>query len=194
LAGNDNMQIVNATTPAQYFHLLRRQVLRSLRKPLIVFTHKTLLRHASCVSSLDDLMHGSFQEILDDSSVSKDNVTRILLSTGKVYYDLLQEKTKSGESKIALVRIEELYPFHEEKLKKIIESYTKAQEIYWVQEEPVNMGAWSYIHPLLLELFGAKLRLRVSARKKSAAPAVGSGSIHLKEQEELIKKAFNFHE
>lgn len=189
LAGNANIQIVSPSTPAQYFHVLRRQVLRPFRKPLIVFTPKGLLRHPLCVSSLDDLSFGTFQEILDEEHPFE-SVRRILLCSGRIYYDLLKEREKRKEN-VAIIRIEQLYPFHNDKLIEILKKYSSVKEFYWVQEEPRNMGAWSALAPILMELLPKGSSFLYAGRARSGSPAVGSHVQHQKEHEQIMDMAFS---
>lgn len=187
LSAAANMQVVNPTTPAQYFHLLRRQIIRKIRKPLIVFTPKGLLRHPRCVSPLQELTSGFFQEFLAEENPQ---ATRVLLCSGRIYYDLLQQKEKRGRKDIALVRIEQLYPLIPEELKKLLSMYPQAKEFFWVQDEPRNMGAWSYMYPILLSIIPTGCELTRISRKRAASPASGSHIIHIKEHEEIMNKAF----
>jgi 2-oxoglutarate dehydrogenase E1 component len=184
LCAEDNMQAVNCTTPANFFHLLRRQLKREFRKPLIVFTPKSLLRHPKCTSALEEFSNGSFNEVIDDV-LKKEDVTRIAVCSGKVYYDLLAQRNEEGINEVALVRLEQLYPFPKDKLENIISSYPNSDEVVWVQEEPENMGAWDFIQRMW------KGRdIKCIARKESASPATGSHRQHEKEQRELIRKVF----
>lgn len=185
LCGNDNMQVVYPTTPAQLFHLFRRQVLRPLRKPLIVFTPKGLLRHPDCVSPLDDFTKGGFQEILDDPYPLK-NVKRLLICSGRIYYDLMAMRVATKADDIALIRVEQLYPFNNERMQALLEKYTGFKECYWVQEEPSNMGAWDYIRPILRGLLPPHIDLKYVGRARSAASATGSHALHKKEYELLM--------
>ena len=186
LAGHGNMQIVNPTTPAQYFHLLRRQVIRSIRRPLIVLTPKGLLRHPKCLSSLDELASGTFREFLDDPHAGEE-VDRLLLCSGRIYYDLMANRK---ESRTAIVRIEQLYPIHEEKLATLLHRYSRVKKVYWVQEEPKNMGAWSYLLPILNKMLPEQATLHYVGRNISGSPATGSHAIHVREQQQLMKMAF----
>ena len=151
LCSDNNMRVANCTTPAQYFHLLRRQMhggpdRRGLRKPLIVMTPKSLLRHAKVLSSIDDLTHGVFQPVLDDASATNPNAVRkILLCSGKIYYELLAARDQRKATDTAIVRIEQLYPFPEAEFAEVLARYPTAGEIVWVQEEPRNMGAWAFV-------------------------------------------------
>ena len=189
LSSEFNMQVVHPTTPAQYFHLLRRQVKRDFRLPLVVFTPKGLLRHQGCVSSLDDLSKGHFQEILDDP-LGTPQATRLLLCSGRIYYDLVQEREKREMHHISLIRIEQLYPLHHDTFMQVLSKYSNVKEYYWVQEEPRNMGAFSYMYPILQEILPKEAILRYVGRKPSASTATGSHSLHAKEHEELMNTAF----
>ncbi|MCS6913694.1 MAG: 2-oxoglutarate dehydrogenase E1 component [Myxococcales bacterium] len=190
LCAEDNMQVVFPTTPAQYFHLLRRQVLRPWRKPLIVLSPKSLLRHPEATSSLEELSAGRFHSVLPDPLVQREAVQRIFLCTGKVYYDLLEERVRRGDVHTALVRLEQLYPLRTEELQAALRLYPAAIELCWVQEEPANMGAREFILPRLLPLLG-RLKLRVVSRPESASPATGSTRAHLLEQRALLEEAFS---
>ena len=183
--GENNIQVANCTTPANFFHLLRRQVHRDFRKPLVVFTPKSLLRHPECISPVAALSQGSFQEVIDDDVANPSEVTRIDFCTGKIYYDLIDERRKRNHNNIAFVRIEQLYPFPLEQVLDIIKRYPKATRFAWVQEEPANMGAWSFI---LRHFKGIKLLL--VARPESGSPATGSAKLHALRQEKIIDKAF----
>jgi 2-oxoglutarate dehydrogenase E1 component len=191
LAVNDNIQVVNPTTPAQYFHLLRRQVLRRWRKPLIVMTPKSLLRHPKVVSALNDLDHGGFQRILGDPTVSPEGVAGILLCSGKVYYDLLAKRDEIARGDVAILRLEQLYPLRDEQLTEALAPYPPPARVVWVQEEPANMGAWRY----LLARFGDRLAgtrpFTGVCRPASASPATGWADLHRSEQQRLLKAAFD---
>jgi 2-oxoglutarate dehydrogenase E1 component len=181
---DNNLQVVNCTTPANFFHALRRQMHRPVRKPLIVMTLKSLLRHAMCVSSLADFAVGTrFQEILDDASDPK-LVTRVLLCSGKIYYDLLERKQKANRADMAIVRLEQLYPLPEAVLQKISARYKNATSWLWVQEEPENMGAWPFVHSPL------NMPLRNISRPASATTATGFPAQHLAEQQTILDAAF----
>jgi 2-oxoglutarate dehydrogenase E1 component len=181
---DNNIQVANCTTPANFFHLLRRQVHRDFRKPLIVFTPKSLLRHPECMSPVPALTRGSFQEVIDDD-INPEEVTRVNFCNGKVYYDLVAERRKREHNNIALVRIEQLYPFPLQQLHAIMKRYPNAKTFAWVQEEPANMGAWSFI---LRHFKGVKLLL--VARPESGSPATGSPKLHVQRQAKIIDKAF----
>jgi 2-oxoglutarate dehydrogenase E1 component len=189
LAGNDNIQVVNPTTPAQLFHLLRRQVLNPIKKPLVVFTPKGLLRHPECVSQLVDFTRGSFQYVLDDPNPPK-KARKLVFCSGRIYYDLASARGKFNVDDMAIVRIEQLYPLDIEQVKEILKNYTGFSECYWVQEEPVNMGAWFFIEPILSGLLPEGQILRYIGRERSASPAVGSHAVHKKEHEVIINGLF----
>ncbi|MFH1319767.1 MAG: 2-oxoglutarate dehydrogenase E1 component [Bacteroidota bacterium] len=185
LCAEDNMQMVNCTSPANFFHVLRRQLHRDFRKPLVVFTPKSLLRHPECVSPLEDFTEGGFQEVIDDAISNPDNVNKVVFCSGKIFYELQEQKEKKGAGNIAIVRIEQLYPLPHHQLDKIISRYKNVKIWQWVQEEPENMGAWSH----LLRHF-TKVPLVLTARPASASPATGSSKAHIIEQNELFKEVF----
>lgn len=186
LAGNDSLTIITPSTAAQHYHALRRQGIAPTKKPLIIFTPKALLRFPPSLSCPDEIANGAFQEIIDDT-IDPKKVKRLLLCSGKVYYDLLENRK---DEKTAIVRIEQLYPLHREKLKEILGRYAHVTDIRWVQEEHENMGAFWYIRPHLENAFTEKQTLRYVGRKISASPAAGSGALHKKELSELLKEAF----
>ncbi len=183
LCANQNMQVVNASMPAQYFHLLRRQALRTIRKPLILFTPKSLLRSAACTSTIDAFAKGSFEEILDDPTPPA-KAKRLIFCSGKVFYDLMAYRKNLDA---AIIRIEQLYPLRMDRLKQLTEKYKGFSECLWVQEEPENMGAWSYISSYLRHLFP---QLRYVGRPANATTATGSSKKHKQEQTALIQQAF----
>lgn len=186
LCAEDNMQIADCTTPANFYHLLRRQLKRNFRKPLVVFTPKSLLRHPKCVSSMDELAKGTFQEVIDDQKATAQNVDTIVFCTGKFYYDLLAKKEEiGGADNIALVRIEQLYPLPQKQLDKIIAKYSNAKKYIWAQEEPENMGAWTH----LLRHF-TSVKLNVISLAESGAPATGSSKMHVKRHNAIINQVF----
>ena len=191
LSCRGNWVVGNFTTPAQIFHALRRQVKWDFRKPLVVMTPKSLLRHPQAISQLSEFTEGSFQEVINDPSASKQptQIERVILCSGKVYYDLLAEKTSKKLSSVALVRVEQLYPWPAETLKKILKSYSEAREILWVQEEPKNMGSYWFVSQQDSEIWNGR-PFRYVGRAWAAAPAVGSPKIHEKEQKTLIQEAF----
>ena len=188
LCANDNMIVVNASTPAQYFHLLRRQILRKEKKTLVVLTPKSLLRSSACVSPIEDCIKGRFQEVIEDKAASIE-ATRILLCSGKVYYDLISERDKRQKSSLPIIRIEQFYPLHEEMVKKTIGKYEKMKECVWVQEEPENMGAWSFMSPRLRALLPKGVALKRVSRPANSTPASGSHTRHKQEQKMLIDEA-----
>ena len=185
LAARQNMQITNITTPANFFHALRRQVKRPFRTPLVVFTPKSLLRHPKCTSQVSDFTSGGFQEVIDDPNTDREKVLRVVFCSGKVYYDLLERKEFFDARDIALVRIEQLYPFPEKQIEQIIKNYPNAIKWLWVQEEPKNMGAWNFIRDNI-----TSVPLELVSRQPSGSPAVGLSKIHAKEQQEIIGKVF----
>ncbi len=189
LAGNDNIQIVNCSSPAQLFHLLRRQVLRSIRKPLVVFTPKALLRHPLCVSTIEDFTHGSFMEVLEDVK-APEKTLRVAFCTGKIYYELIAEREKDPHYDLAIVRVEQLYPLDKKRVAELIGRYSSAEQFYWVQEEPENMGAWEYIHTPLQNLLPEGAALRYVGRPRSASSAAGSLSLHKNELSSLMLEVF----
>jgi 2-oxoglutarate dehydrogenase E1 component len=199
LCGEDNMQVVNCTTPANFFHALRRQVKRNFRKPLIVMTPKSLLRHKLAVSSLKDFASGTrFQRVIPeiDKLTRSDQVRRLVFCSGKVYYDLLEERRKREVNDIALVRVEQYYPFPREEVLAELKRYPNA-EVAWAQEEPENGGAWRFIGPRIgdaLESLSRNPRIRYIGRKEAASPAAGYLKLHTAEQETLIESAFVFAE
>ncbi len=186
LCANLNMTIASCTTPANHFHMLRRQMKRNFRKPLIVFTPKSLLRHPKCVSSVNDLAEGGFQEIIDDTTASVNKIKRLVFVSGKFYYDLLAKKEELNAEHVALVRIEQLYPLAKTKVNKIISRYKNAIEIVWAQEEPENMGAWTYILRQLREI-----PFQVICPPESAATAAGSTARHVKFHNAVIEKVIS---
>jgi 2-oxoglutarate dehydrogenase E1 component len=193
LAAEDNIQIVQPTTPAQLFHLLRRQSLRKWRKPLIVFTPKSLLRHPKVVSPLADFTTGHFQKILVDNLPPK-QVNRVLLCTGKIYYELLAYREQHKREDTAIIRLEQLYPLRDELLEKTLAPYADNTRVLWVQEEPFNMGAWRYLHEKFGKHLFGRLPFGPVSRHESASPATGSSSAHKLEQQQLIERAFGVGE
>lgn len=187
LCANNNLFVVNCTTPANFYHLLRRQMKLKYRKPLIVFTPKSLLRNTKCLSTIQDLATGMFQEILDDPYVKNVNkITKLIFCSGKMYYELLNKKESIQDEKTALIRIEQIYPLKMEKIKKLIDKYKNKKEIFWVQEEPENMGLWSFI---LMKL-GNIISFNLIAPSESSSPSTGSYPDFLRIQNKILKKAF----
>jgi 2-oxoglutarate dehydrogenase E1 component len=185
LAAEWNMVVANCTTPANMFHFLRRQVKWDFRKPLIIFTPKSLLRHPECISTKKDFIEGNFQEIIDDSYVNAKDVKRLIMCTGKVYYDLKARQQKDKRKDVAIVRLEQLYPMPEEQSWKLLEKY-KAAEKVWVQEEPKNMGAFTF-----LRRYDQFNDFKLISRKSSASPATGYMSVHTAEQAKIMNNAFS---
>ncbi|WP_299056980.1 2-oxoglutarate dehydrogenase E1 component [uncultured Polaribacter sp.] len=185
LCATDNMTVANCTTPANFYHLLRRQMIRKYRKPLIVFTPKSLLRHPKAVNSIEELATGTFQEVIDDT-INPKGVKKLVFCMGKFYYDLLEERELLDRNDIALVRIEQLFPLHEEKIQAVIDRYTDVEEYIWAQEEPKNMGAWSY----MLQRFEL-VKLNVRSRKYYAVPAAGSSTRFKKRHRAVIDSVFD---
>ncbi|HEX4342100.1 MAG TPA: 2-oxoglutarate dehydrogenase E1 component, partial [Verrucomicrobiae bacterium] len=191
LAAEDNIQIVYPTTPAQYFHLLRRQALRPWRKPLIVMTPKSLLRHPKCVSSLDELATGHFQRIMPDvNGQSPEKVKRVLLCSGKIYYELDGYREETNHNDVAILRIEQLYPLPPESLHDVLKIYPDGTPVFWVQEEPKNMGGWRELRINFGDKLFDKYPLAGISRPPSPSPASGSAKRHKQEQSEIIKRAF----
>ncbi len=189
LCAESNMQVVNCTTPANFFHVLRRQMHRKFRKPLIALTPKSLLRHPKCVSDINEFVTGSFKEVIDDVLENKDEVRRIAFCNGKLYYDLLEHREKNGFKDVAIVRIEQLYPFPFQQVDDIIKSYKNVKDLVWVQEEPENMGSWNFI----LRIWKGRT-MNIISRPESASPATGSHAQHDKEQQEILVKTFSVNE
>lgn len=189
LAARDNIQMVQPTTPAQYFHVLRRQSGRHWRKPLIIFTPKSLLRHPRVVSPLSDFEQGSFQRIIPDERDPK-TVRRILLCTGKIFYDLAAYREEHQRDDVALVRLEQLYPLRDAALEKLLQPYDDGTPVLWVQEEPANMGAWRFLHEKFGKHLFGRLPFAPISRPESASPAAGSAAAHKLEQKNLVGRAF----
>lgn len=186
LCANENMIVANCTTPANFFHILRRQLAFGFRKPLIVMSPKSLLRHPKVISTFEDLAENSFQPIIDDATADASKVSKLVLCSGKIYYELLAKKEKLGADDVALVRIEQLYPLHAESLERILTKYSGRKEIIWAQEEPENMGAWSYI----LRNF-RDTGIQVVAPVPSGAPAPGSHKMFERIQSGVINRVFD---
>jgi len=194
LCAERNMEVCVPTTPAQIYHLLRRQIMRELRKPLIIFTPKSLLRHKLAVSSLQDLSQGQYQTVIDelDSDVDHKKVKRVVMCSGKVYYDLLERRREKQITDIALIRIEQLYPFPDDTLVDILKTYTHAKEVVWCQEEPRNQGAWyntRHRFQRSADVAGIKVEVQFVGRVASASPAAGYMALHVRQQEKLINNA-----
>jgi 2-oxoglutarate dehydrogenase E1 component len=186
LCADDNMQVCDPTTPAQYFHLLRRQAKAPFRKPLVIMTPKSLLRHPQAVSALDEFSNGVFQPILDDP-VKPYSARKVLLCSGKIYYQLLRRREELKIKNPAIIRLEQLYPFPEDLLKSVLTGYSKAKEYVWVQEAPQNMAAWHFVQPRIQELI--KSPLTYVGRLPAASPATGYPSIYKQEQDAISDEA-----
>ena len=192
LCAQNNMQVCVPSTPAQIFHLLRRQMVRLYRKPLIIMTPKSLLRHKLAVSSLEDLTSGQFQAVLPEvDDLPKKDISRVVMCSGKVYYDLLEHRRLAEKHDVAIIRIEELYPFPSQQLNDVLHQYKNTRKLIWCQEEPKNQGAWDYFEPR----FAAKLEhccnVEYVGRDPSAAPAVGSPIVHARQQKALVAEALD---
>ena len=193
LCARENMQVCQPSTPAQMFHLLRRQVIRPYRKPLIVMSPKSLLRHKLSTSTLDKVTSGGFRLVIDeiDENIEKHAVTRLLICSGKVYYDLLEARRGNEVGNIAVIRLEQLFPFPQKEMKRVIDSYPNANEVVWVQEEPKNQGGWYYMQSrgTMIGCLSARHVFGYAGRIYSASPAVGSLSLHLAQQKKLVDDA-----
>ena len=190
LGARDNIQVVYPTTPAQYFHCLRRQGLRKWRKPLVVMTPKSLLRHSQSVSNLDDFAAGGFKTVIaDQAKTNRRSADRVLLCSGKIYFDLDKRRRAIDREELPIIRIEQLYPFPEKALQAALSCYAPQAQLVWVQEEPENMGAWWYLNQKFTKMFG-DCRLSVVARPEAASPATGSATRHREQQEQLLDRAF----
>ena len=184
-AAEYNVSIVNITTPANFFHVLRRQLARPFRKPLIVMSPKSLLRHPACVSNLSDFIgNHNFQEVIDDQDTRKTNAKRVLICSGKIYYDLLAYREENKRYNIKIVRLEQLYPYPKKQLDQLFKKY-EGVETFWVQEEPGNKGAWNY-----LLYFWRRENIELISRRPSASPATGFKQVHDDQQREIVEKAF----
>ncbi|MCY1411535.1 2-oxoglutarate dehydrogenase E1 component [compost metagenome] len=194
LCAEQNIQVCVPTTPAQVYHMLRRQVIRPLRKPLIVMTPKSLLRHKLAISTLEELANGSFQTVIGEiDGLDPKKVNRIVLCSGKVYYDLLEKRRAEGRDDIAIIRIEQLYPFPEEDLAEALAPYKNLKHVVWCQEEPMNQGAWYCSQHHMRRVINAHkkgLNLEYAGRDASAAPACGYASMHAEQQDKLLQDAF----
>ncbi|HKL19796.1 MAG TPA: 2-oxoglutarate dehydrogenase E1 component, partial [Halalkalibaculum sp.] len=190
LCAEDNMQVVNLTTPAQYFHILRKQAKQEKKKPLIIMSPKSLLRHPLATSSTDELSDGRYQPMIEDHEVTnKDEIKRLIFCSGKIYYDLYKQREDNEQNDIALVRMEQFYPFPNKDVSDVLEKYGHVEDIVWCQEEPKNMGAWTFISPRISEQLKGKQKLQYVGRQASASPAAGQMKIHKAEQERLVNKA-----
>ena len=194
LCSEHNMQVCVPSTPAQMFHLLRRQMLRKCRKPLVVMTPKSLLRHKECTSSLDDLASGQYRRVLPEvDAINPKKVKHIILCSGKVYYELLLKRRSKKRTDFAIIRVEQLYPFPGPELNKVLQCYTATKELVWVQEEPKNQGAWDFVKPRIPAMLDKEWNLHYVGRESSSAPAVGSAKLHTVQQNDLINRAIKFN-
>jgi multifunctional 2-oxoglutarate metabolism enzyme len=193
LCAENNLAVCNPTTPAQYFHLLRRQIKPGYERPLVIMTPKSLLRLPAATSAVEDLTTGGFQAVIDDAAINDPStIERLVFCSGKVYYDLVEARKKlapDAGARVAIIRLEQFYPFPAQLIEKITARYTAAKELVWCQEEPKNMGGWTFVDPRLENLLPKFGRPRYAGRTASASPATGSYAIHLLEQAELIKEA-----
>ena len=190
LCAEDNFRVADCTTPAQYFHLLRRQAKLEERRPLIVFTPKSLLRHPRAVSDFEELARGTFRPVLPDPTAAdrKDAVTRLVLCTGKVYYDLVGAEARENGDRVAIARVEQLYPFPAADLERVGATFPALEEVVWAQEEPRNMGAWSFVERRLRDIFG-ETPVRYVGRPERASPAEGFADVHEQEQRRIVAEA-----
>ncbi|MFN7290164.1 MAG: 2-oxoglutarate dehydrogenase E1 component [Pirellula sp.] len=191
MTAEHNVIVAQPSTPAQYFHLLRRQVKSKWSKPLIVMTPKSLLRNKQCVSTLDDIENGSFQKIIPDNRPAGAPTSRVILSSGKAYYDLLQERTRLQRNDVALVRIEQFYPLEPAKIMETLAGYADGTPVYWYQDEPSNMGAWQFVKINWGDTIDTRFKLRRISRAESASPSTGSAKAHALEEQDLLAAAFN---
>jgi 2-oxoglutarate dehydrogenase E1 component len=190
LCAENNLQVCYPTTPAQYFHLLRRQVKQEIIRPLIVMTPKSLLRLPAASSTMSELTTGGFQPVIDDQAITdKSAVKRVVVCSGKVFYDLEAGREDARDGRVAIVRLEQFYPFPAEKLKEIFASYTNAKQILWTQEEPQNMGGWTFVEQRIREVLPEGRSLRYVGRAASASPATGSYKIHELEQKQIVDRS-----
>jgi len=194
LCAEHNIQVCIPTTPAQVYHMIRRQAIRPMRRPLVVMSPKWILRHKLATSSLEDLANGQFLNVIQDAEVEPSKARRLIICSGKVYYHLYEARQERGIDDIALVRVEQLYPFPDDDLYEVFKSYSSLKEVVWCQEEPINQGAWySSQHHMhrVLNRYDDSLELHYVGREASAAPASGYMSAHLEEQEEFINQALS---
>ena len=190
LCAENNLQVCYPTTPAQYFHLLRRQVKQEIIRPLIVMTPKSLLRLPAASSTVEELTSGGFQPVIDDAKVEdKSKVKRVILCSGKVFYDLETAREDANDNRVAIVRLEQFYPFPTKKLQEVFASYENATELFWTQEEPQNMGGWSFVEDRLRDIKPENLSLKYVGRSASASPATGSYAIHNLEQSKIMEES-----
>ena len=182
----DNVVVANLSTPAQYFHALRRQKKKEYAKPMILMSPKSLLRHKSCISTIKDLTSGEFQDFVPDATPAR-NTDTLILCSGKVFYDLIEARESIRTSRSTILRVEQFYPFNKSKFLEIIQPYSNAKRIVWCQEEPKNMGAWNFLSPIFEDLLNQKVEY--VGRSSTASPATGSLTLHKREQTELVSNA-----
>ncbi|MBS1211395.1 MAG: 2-oxoglutarate dehydrogenase, partial [Proteobacteria bacterium] len=191
LCAEQNIQVCVPSTPAQIFHLLRRQIIRPYRKPLITLTPKSLLRHKMAVSTLEELSSGHFQSVIGETeALTPNEVTRVIVCAGKVYYELVEMRRRENIRHVAILRIEQLYPFPLDEFALELDKYRKLRELIWCQEEPENQGAWHQIRHRFLSLTNPGFALGYAGRPNCAAPSVGKFSRHLAQQKQLLEEAF----
>ncbi|MCB0743179.1 MAG: multifunctional oxoglutarate decarboxylase/oxoglutarate dehydrogenase thiamine pyrophosphate-binding subunit/dihydrolipoyllysine-residue succinyltransferase subunit, partial [Ignavibacteriae bacterium] len=191
LCAENNMIVANPTTPAQYFHLLRKQVLGRIDKPLIIFTPKSLLRLPDARSEIKDFTNEQFRSIIDDEFENKNKFRKVLITSGKVYYDLLKYREENNHDNVAIIRLEQYYPFEKKLMLDILQKYKKSNDFLWVQEEPQNMGAWNFVFMNLFDVLPRNKKLIYCGRKESASPAVGSSKMFQETQHKIMKQAFS---
>ena len=191
LAAQENIRIANCTTSAQYFHLLRRQALDATARPLVVMTPKGLLRLKQASSTLADLAEGSFRPVLDDPGADRERVRRLVLCSGKVYYDVVGDEARTHADTVAVARVEQLYPFPVHEAAQVVQGYPRLEEVVWAQEEPQNMGAWRAIRHRLEETLPDGVPLRYVGRPWRASPSEGYPTAHLREQDRIVKAALS---
>jgi 2-oxoglutarate dehydrogenase E1 component len=189
LCADYNMQVTNCTTPANFFHALRRQFKRDFRKPLVVFSPKSLLRHPLCVSPIADFTDGKFKEVIDDANVKPAHVKRVVFCSGKIYYDLLETQKANEKGDVALVRVEQLYPTPVAQMEAVYKGYKNAKDAVWVQEEPENMGAWPYLLRKLRKTSFSQMD--VISRDESSSTATGYAKLHANQQASIISRTFD---
>jgi 2-oxoglutarate decarboxylase len=191
LCAENNMQVCNATTPAQYFHLLRRHIKSGMKIPLVIMTPKSLLRAPEAKSAKEEFLSGKFEEVLDDNSINQtDKINRMILTSGKVFYDLVKYRAENKITNAAIIRLEQFYPYPSKKIKKIFDKYTSVKKVIWVQEEPKNMGGWNFLFHRLRGDLPEDVLLEYSGRPESASPAVGSYKLSVQQQKKLVKDSF----
>jgi len=192
LCAENNLQVCYPTTPAQYFHLLRRQVRPGMERPLVIMTPKSLLRLPAAASSIDDLANGGFRPLIDDAEITdRDAVKKMVFCSGKVFYDLIDARKKTEDRSVAIVRLEQFYPFPLTAIRETLGRYPNAKQLVWAQEEPQNMGGWTFVQERLENLLPSCERPHYVGRSASASPATGSYSIHQREQTELVAEALS---